>query len=105
MVRKYLYPVQFWKIAKKVGAFLKPFSQIHRVLLSSVFSKLYVSLWFSAAKMSSSDVKNCVSNQKENLQKLLQTFKDIDSLIAPIDSTLSVEGNTLCYIQGLLQPK
>ena len=55
--------------------------------------------------MSTSEVKNSVSNQNENLQKLLHTFKDIDSLIAPTDSTLSVEGNTLCYIQRLSQPQ
>ena len=105
-VRKYLYPVQFWKIAKKLGALdWTPFSKIHRVLLTRVFAKLYVSLQFCGAKMSSSEVKNSVSNQNENLQKLLQAFKDIDNLIAPTDSTLSVEGNTLCYIQGLSQPQ
>ena len=70
-----------------------------------MFAELYVSLQFSGAKMSSSEVKNSVSNQNENLQKLLHTFKDIDSLIAPTDSTLSVEGNTLCYIQRLSQPQ
>jgi hypothetical protein len=48
--------------------------------------------------MSSSEVKNIVSNQNENLQKLLQTFKDIDSLIAPTDSALSVEGTNYNFL-------
>ena len=48
--------------------------------------------------MSSSDVKNSASNQNEDLQKLFQTFIDIDSLIAPTDSTLSVEGKIYLYL-------